>query len=164
MLIARGIRAQRLRLEPIAVAHAVEMFAILCDGSLYTWTGGTAPASLSELKARYARQAVGRSADGRECWLNWICRGEANGAVVGYVQATVSESECFVAWVIGSAWQCRGYATEATSAMLAWLRTETNLPMKAAIRLGHLASERVARKCGFEPSEQEIEGERVWGA
>ena len=45
------------------------MVAVLADKRLYTFIGG-GPPTLAELRARYRRLAVGRSADGTEEWHN----------------------------------------------------------------------------------------------
>ena len=99
-------------MEPLRVEHAVELMPVLDDSSLHTFVGGE-PADLAQLRARYARQVVGRSPDGSQCWLNWLVRGE-DAEALGLIQATVSEDEdeliAEVAWVIGTAHQRRGYA------------------------------------------------------
>ena len=80
--------SERLILEPLRAGHAVEMAPLLADPQLYAFTGGEPP-TLHELRARYERQAAGRSPDGVERWFNWIVRRHDDGAAVGYVQATV---------------------------------------------------------------------------
>ena len=81
------LTSERLRLEPLTVDHAAAMVAVLADPSIYEFTGGSPP-TLSELTARYARQAVGHSPDGSEQWLNWVVAARLT-TPVGYVQATV---------------------------------------------------------------------------
>ncbi|MFC4866872.1 GNAT family N-acetyltransferase [Streptomonospora arabica] len=71
--------------------HAREAFPLFNDEHLHAWTGGM-PASLDELTARYRRQAVGRSPDGTQGWLNWILRRDSDGLLVGTVQATLHRS------------------------------------------------------------------------
>src|SRR3954468_22439885 len=105
----RGMGRRRLLLEPLTPAHADELAPLLADRALYEFTGGEPP-SVAELRARYERQARGRSPDGSQRWLNWIVRCE--GEAVGYVQATVdvAANVADVAWVVAARFQGRGYA------------------------------------------------------
>jgi len=65
----------------VAVADAGEMVHVLSGAALYAFTGGSPPGP-DELRARYARQATGRSPDGQEEWRNWILRREPGGEVI----------------------------------------------------------------------------------
>nr|WP_281362536.1 GNAT family N-acetyltransferase [Alpinimonas psychrophila] len=121
------ISTARLVLEPLSVNHAPSMVSVLAHPSLYVFTGGEAP-SLDELQERYARQTVGHSADESQWWLNWILRHTATNESIGFVQATVQSGQSVqsrlvadIAWVISPAWQCKGCASEATTAMIEWL-------------------------------------------
>src|SRR5437667_6717479 len=115
------ISSARLRLVPLTVADVAEMVEVLSGAALYACTGG-APPGLDELRARYARQAAGRSPDGREEWRNWILRREPGGEAVGYVQATITGEgrRAEIAWVVGLAWQGQGYASEALRGLGGW--------------------------------------------
>jgi hypothetical protein len=66
------------------------MVAVLGDPALYEFTGGEPP-TLDELRERYERQAVGRSPDRSEEWLNWIVRITDDGHAIGFVQATIRD-------------------------------------------------------------------------
>src|SRR5262245_4995297 len=112
----------RLLLEPLRVAHAAEMAAVLDDEELHRHVGGR-PQSVDELRERYERQARGRSPDGSQRWFNWIIRERASGDPVGYVQATIdlASGVADVAWVVGTRHQGHGFAREAAAAMLSWL-------------------------------------------
>jgi RimJ/RimL family protein N-acetyltransferase len=153
----------RVRLDPLRVADAAEMVGVLADPGLYTVIGG-GPPTLDELTEQYRRQVVGRSADGREVWLNWVVR--AGGAAVGYVQATVHEGDrAVVAWVIGRPWQGQGYATEAARQLLALLAARGVTRIEAYIAPGHLASERVAAHVGLTATGHlDPDGEQLWSA
>ena len=140
---AEPIETARLTLEPLRVHHAGEMADVLADPRLYEYVGGT-PASVAKLEPRYALQAVGHSPDGHQGWLNWIVRERDTGAVVGTVQATLTDVggrlAAEIAWVIGSAYQRRGYATEAAGAMVEWLRGHATHTIVAHIHPDHEAS------------------------
>jgi RimJ/RimL family protein N-acetyltransferase len=154
-----AIPTARLELTPLAVADAGAMATVLADERLYEYTGGE-PATAAELRGRYARQVAG-SGRPDEVWLNWIIR--VGGEPVGYVQATAEPiaGTAWVAWVIGTPWQGNGYATEAAASVVGWLR-DRGLAATAAIAPGHLASERVAAAAGLTPTDELLDGERVW--
>jgi RimJ/RimL family protein N-acetyltransferase len=157
------ILTARLRLSPLTIDDADEMVGVLGDPSLYEFIGGGPPA-LAGLRDRYARLAVGHSADGRETWHNWIVRELGTGRAVGTVQATVTDGghAAEVAWVIGVPWQGRGLATEAAAAMVGWLAAGGVTEITALIHPAHGASERVARSLGLAVTDRVVDGERVW--
>ena len=162
---AETIETVRLTLEPMRVEHAGEMADVLADPRLYEYVGGTPP-SAAQLGTRYALQVAGHSPDGRHRWLNWVVRERATGAAVGTVQATVNivdaPKEAEIAWVIGTAYQRRGYATEAAGAMVAWLRSQGTATVIAHIHPGHEASMGVARHLGLTATDVIEGGETRW--
>ena len=154
---------ERYRAGPLSVDDAPEMTAVLADPALYAFTGGEPP-TLADLQARYLAQVRGRSPDGSERWHNWVVRLSDGDRAIGYVQATVTGEPraADVAWVIGTAWQGVGYATEAARAMLDWLLAEGVATITAHVLPGHAASEAVARRLGLGATEVLEDGERVW--
>jgi RimJ/RimL family protein N-acetyltransferase len=159
--VAEPIGTPRLLLEPLTVAAAEEMVAVLADPDLYRFTGG-APPSADDLRHRYAAQVAGRSPDGTQLWLNWIVRDRATGTAHGYVQATVEGGTADLAWVTGAGSQGRGIATEAASAVLARLRDHGVPDVTAHIHPAHAASARVAVKLGLAPTDVVVDGEVRW--
>jgi len=155
-----SIVTSRLELTPLRVDDADAMAAVLGDERLYEFIGGQPP-TVEELRGRYARQVAG-SGRPDEVWLNWIVR--VAGEPVGYVQATVTgqASQADVAWVIGTPWQGHGYAAEAARALVGWLSDRGVTAIGAEIAPGHSASERVAAAAGFAPTDEMVDGERVW--
>jgi pimeloyl-ACP methyl ester carboxylesterase/RimJ/RimL family protein N-acetyltransferase len=158
------IATQRLLLTPLRPEDADPMAGVLADERLHEFIGGR-PASAAELRSRYRRLAVG-SPDPGEAWLNWIVRLSTTGEPVGTVQATVIRCgerwEAVVAWVIGTAWQGRGYASEAARALVGWLSGQGATVITANIHPRHAASARVAERAGLVPTAAEVDGERVW--
>ena len=160
------LRTQRLDLEPLRVEHAEEMAAVLDDEQLYVFIGGSPP-TVDDLRERYRRQVVGRSADGTQRWFNWILRRRQDGHAVGFVQATTTSGPdspaAEVAWVVGTAYQGHGYAGEASRAMVSRLRELGVVTVVAHIHPpGHAASERVARTAGLSPTATVLDGEVRW--
>jgi RimJ/RimL family protein N-acetyltransferase len=158
------ITTPRLSLIPLRAADAEEMVAVLDDQCLHEFTGGR-PATLSELRDRYTKLAAG-SPQADEVWLNWIVRLRGEMNAIGTVQVTVrvrdDQRTAYVAWVIGTAWQNRGFASEAAGALVAWLRGWGIRDVRAHIHPDHRASEQVALRAGLAPSDEIIDGERVW--
>lgn len=137
------------------------MAAVLADPELYTFTGGRPP-SRDELEVQYRAQVAG-PATGGDVWHNWILRLAGSGDAVGFVQATVTGEAADVAWVVATAWQGRGLATEAVLAMCDWLQTEGITTFTAHIHPHHAASRGVATAVGLHPTaEVDGDGEVVW--
>jgi len=146
------IRTARLVLEPLTVAHAPAMFAILSDAALYTYLDFPPPPSLEDLQRVYAKLESRRSPDGTEEWLNWII--VRDGAPIGVVQATIDpDRSANVAYVLGSAHWGNGYAIEAVTAMLAEL---DGCKFFATADAGNARSIRLLERLGF----RHVEGER----
>ncbi len=156
----------RLDLLPLAVGHAPEMAEVLSDQALHQFTGGR-PDTPEELLARYRRLTAG-SPDPDVVWWNWVVRVRAEGRLAGTVQATVSGASgrgprtAELAWVIGTAWQGRGYATEAARALAGRLADEGVAELVAHIDPEHAASAAVAAAVGLRPTDRFHDGERRW--
>jgi len=159
---AAVLNGERVCLEPLRVEHADELAPVLDDPLLHTYIGGE-PADVDQLRARYRRQVVGRSADGAQRWLNWLVRRRKDAQALGTVQATVSETEdeltAEVAWMIGTAHQGQGYARQAAALMARWLRNQGVDTLIAHVHPQHDASMAVARAIGLAPTATIIEGE-----
>lgn len=117
-------------------------------------------------------------------WSNWVLRVRAEGRLAGYVQATVREGRAEIAWVVGAAWQGRGYAKEAVAGLATHLiapvgdgdteggdtgddDAEGGRPgevrtLVAHIHPEHAASCAVAAAAGLAPTGEWEDGERRW--
>ena len=157
------LRTRRLDLALLVVDDAREMALVLADPALYAFTGGEPPDEAT-LRRRYARLVAGPADPSRESWHNWIIRLADGGTVIGTVQATVrpASREAEIAWVTGVPWQGRGYATEAAAALVEWLAETGTRSVVALIHPGHPASAAVARHLGLLPTDELVDGERVW--
>jgi RimJ/RimL family protein N-acetyltransferase len=157
------LAGDRLDLVPLRPADADEMAAVLAEESLYAFIGGSPP-TVELLRARYERQAVGRSPDGSHEWLNWIVRLRPSGQAVGYVQATIEEGGqvADIAWLIGVPWQGRGYAREAAQRLASWLEEGGARIVTAHVHPEHAASAAVAAWAGLQRTDEIENGERIW--
>ncbi len=161
--MAATITTPRLLLSPLQVSDASEMEPVLAAGELYHFTGGSPP-SREELERRFAAQVAGSPNQG-ETWHNWIIRLLDGGSVVGFVQATITDEAAEIAWLVGVPWQRRGIATEATTALCDWLRSQGVRSVTAHIHPDHAASARVAGAAGLQPTgEVDDDGEQVWSS
>ena len=155
------IATNRLRLQPLSPDDAEEMAGVLNDPALYRFIGGEPP-TVSELRELYASWVAGPARDGDD-WHNWSVR-LADGTPIGHMQATVLERgiSADVAWIVGSPWQGRGYATEAAKAVVEWLEAQGIGTITAHVNPRHAASERVAEHAGFVRTDLVEGGEVVW--
>lgn len=162
---APPLQSERLTLEPLRIDHADEMAPLLDDPALHTFMGGR-PATLQELRGRYAEQIGGQPPDGSQLWLNWIVRRRDDGQAVGFVQATISEQNgelsAEVAWVVAVSQQHSGYAREAAQLMADWLRQQHVHHVVAHVHPQHHASNAVARSIGLAPTDIQLDGEVRW--
>lgn len=158
------IRTACLDLTPLQVDDADELVTVLADERLHEFIGGR-PATLSELRVRYASLVAGPT-DPNEVWLNWIARNRADSQAVGTLQVTLVEQDghrtAYVAWVIGVAWQGQGFASEAARAVVDWLRRQGIHTIEAHIHPAHHASASVAARAGLHRTNDEVDGEQVW--
>ncbi len=164
MRAALALTTDRLLLRPLVEGDAQDLHEVLDDPELHRYTGGDPP-SLPALRERLRRWEAGGPADRSERWLNWIVRRRDDRTPVGHVQATVRDDHADLAWVVGTAWQRRGYATEAATAVAAALRAGGVARLSAHIHPDHVASQRVAMACGLARTpERDADGEELWSS
>jgi RimJ/RimL family protein N-acetyltransferase len=157
------IETERLELGPIGRDDAEGMLPVLSDAALYAHTGGRPPESEAALRKLFASRETRQSPDGTELWFNWVVRLRSpDQGPLGYVQASVSTTGADVAWVIGSRWQNRGYASEAATAVVGWLLDLGMKRVHASIHPEHGASQKVAARAGLRRTDTTIDGEEVW--
>lgn len=151
----RELVTTRLVLEPLTATHAVEMYAVLGDPSLYRYLDSGPPESVAQLRSRYVELERRTSPDGSQQWLNWILRLSGSGCAIGFVQATVGLSlNTWVAYLVGARSQGRGYATEGTRAMLAYLADDCAVRRcLATVEVENPGSIRLLTRLGFEAAE-----------
>jgi RimJ/RimL family protein N-acetyltransferase len=162
---ASVLRSEGVVLEPLRVEHAAEMAALLDDPGLHTFIGGT-PATEPELAESYRRQTLGWSSDRSQRWLNWVVRRRSDNEAVGTVQATVTADDDLlaaeVAWVVATGHQGHGYAKDATTTMVEWLRAQGVTRVLAHIHPDHRASQAVAQAVGLANTGAILDGEERW--
>ena len=157
-----SLETLRLQLSPMMASHAKVMYPILSDRQLYFFTGDEPPESVSALEERYRYLEGRKSPDESQMWLNWIVALQSSDTAIGYIQATISQTHAEIAWVIGLDWQGKGYASEAVSALVAWLKANEVDDIRCSIHPEHVASQGVASNCGLKKSDLLDDSEEVW--
>jgi RimJ/RimL family protein N-acetyltransferase len=159
-----NLQTSRLDLVPINREHAASMFSVLIEPALYEFIGPP-PGDIEALARKYERWETRTSPDGSEMWLNWVLRLRASGELIGHVQAgldLVQDAGADVAWIVGSLWQKRGYATEAVKTMVDWL-LELEVPqIQASINPDNVASIKVAERAGLVRTNESSGSELIW--
>jgi RimJ/RimL family protein N-acetyltransferase len=163
---AQPLDTTRLHLEPLNVAHAREMAQVLADTSLYRYIGGTPP-TVQRLTERYARQSLGHSPMENKAGSTGLSAAKTLPQQLALCKppswfTRISESS-EIAWVIGSQHQGKGYATEASNRMVAWLHARS-YTLIAHIHPRNQASAAVAHKLGLSATETIVDGEVCWEA
>lgn len=110
------LTTSHLDLAPLISEDATNMFLVMADPALGRWTGDAPPADADELRTRYVGWTSRRSPSREELWLNWAVRRRGDDRAVGHLAATVSKTETAIAWIVGTACQHQGVATESARA------------------------------------------------
>ncbi|HSN98272.1 MAG TPA: GNAT family protein [Candidatus Nanopelagicales bacterium] len=157
---------ERLRLEPLRVGHAAEMFELLSDDRLYRFVPRDPPASRTALAARFERLEVRRSMGGEEAWLNWVLRSRANGRCMGRVEVTVRrDGTALFAYELGVEFWGQGFAAEACRRVLEALFEELGVArVIAEVDTRNAASIRLLGRLGFRRTELRTEADFFKGA
>jgi RimJ/RimL family protein N-acetyltransferase len=159
-----NLTTARLDLVPLAATDAEELFPVFDDPALGRWTGESPPADVEALRRRFAAWEAGPPEGRPERWLNWTMRTRADGRAVGHLQSTVVGETASMAWVVGTAFQGQGFATEAARALVTWHRPTGIAASEASIHPGNVASQVVASRAGLHPTDRIDDGEVVWSA
>jgi RimJ/RimL family protein N-acetyltransferase len=165
------IDTDRLALVPLRPEDAPEMVHVVADAALYVFTGGQPP-TLAALESQYRGWVAGSPRAG-ETWHNWVVRlrgdgsdgsDASDGPAIGHLQATVVDDgrSADIAWLVGTAWQGRGYASEAARALVRWLYAIGIDSVTAHVHPDHAASGRVTAHAGLRPTGEMEGGEAVW--
>lgn len=159
----KPFRTARLHLTPLSAGDAPDLARALSDPALYRHIGGEPP-SVTELASTIARYLDGPGIAG-DAWHNWAIR-LPDGTVIGHLQATVTAggAGADIAWVVGTEWQGRGYASEAAAALVQRLAASRVGVITAHVHPDNVASAHVAARAGLDRTAVIEGGEIVWRA
>ena len=145
------LSTERLLLEPLAAAHADETWPRQNDPRMWTFFPQLRPRTLEHLRAIYERREHGAPNDS-QIWLNYVCRGRADGQIAGEVQATIfaRAQTAYVAYAIFPEFQRKGFAREAVCALIEHVRAGYGIArFYAEMDTRNQASYRLAESLGF---------------
>ena len=160
-----AVHTERLQLRPLVASHADALFEGLHDRRLFAFVPGEPSASVEHLRERYTKLAARASPDGTSDWLNWALWCIPEDRYIGFVQATIPATRIpTIGYVLFyDAWG-KGYAREATSAMIAHLASHYHThEIHATVDTRNAASIKVLEGLGFEPIALRKEAEWVGG-
>ncbi|HEV2262048.1 MAG TPA: GNAT family N-acetyltransferase [Candidatus Rubrimentiphilum sp.] len=142
-------------LHPLKRKHAEALFSIVSDGELWQYIDGSPPASVAELRQRYASLETRMNPDQSEYWLNWAIEKKDDSRLIGYVQATVERSlACAqIAYVLGVRFRGQFLAFDAVSLMIEFLRSIGVQRFSATVDSENLRSIRLLKRLGFYQSQ-----------
>jgi RimJ/RimL family protein N-acetyltransferase len=157
------LTTSELLLEPLVVGHAEAMFEVLSDPELHRYLDHPPPPSIEHLRGVYASVQTRMSPDGSQLWLNWIVRLPGQPPI-GYVQATVaSDGVAWVGYLFSKEHWGRGYATQATRAVLDHVASAHGVTrFLATVEARNHRSIRLLERLGFhEATEPELAGHEL---
>ena len=132
-------------------ALAIRVFPLLSDDSLYTYLP-TEPPQIDKLEGQYLFWEQCMSPDKTEYWLNWVVFEKKTQEIVGTLQAGIHiESQvATIAYLIGRAFQGKGYGTEGVTSMIEHLKSNYEVShIKAWIDTRNVPSLRLVEKVGM---------------
>lgn len=142
---------ERLLIEPLLKHHAKDLFDLLSDDNLYYFMPENPPVSILKLEERYSRLETRCSTDKSEIWLNYALKLKESGEYIGRIEATVKNDDGYIAYIIGTNFQNKGFATESVKKLLEILKTEFNAKTASAnLDTTNIASIKLLEKLLFE--------------
>lgn len=154
------LQTAHLLLEPVCAAHAEEAWPHVDDERMWRFFPEKRPQTPGDLHRLYRKWENG-SPSPEEIWHNWMCRERSSGELAGGMQSTVLPGGriAYIAYAIYPPFQQRGYAREASAAVIEYVRkTYTLERVYAEMDVHNEASYRLAESLGF-LREREHDGE-----
>ena len=143
---------ERLRLEPQVEAHTDALMHALSSPRTHEFVPGDPPIDREKFAARLKKLEARTSPDGLQRWLNWTVFSGLE--VIGTVQADVTDSNVSIAYMFHPNSWGKGFALEATSAMLEHLKSQGISSVKAWTDTRNLASHKLLERLGFTKIEE----------
>jgi [ribosomal protein S5]-alanine N-acetyltransferase len=143
------LTTERLRLEPQVEAHTDALMLALSSPRTHEFVPGNPPVDREKFAERMKKLEARVSQDGLQHWLNWTVF--AGSEVIGTVQADVtdSSSSASIAYMFHPNSWGKGFAREATSAMLEHLKSQGITSFKAWTDTRNLPSHKLLERLGF---------------
>jgi [ribosomal protein S5]-alanine N-acetyltransferase len=148
--IGATLRTARLTLEPLRPEHAQAMFEGFADQRIYTWIDVPPPASVDDLRDRFARIAQPYAPTG-ELWLNWPVRVDEAAEYAGLVEATMRPDRVvYLAYFVFTRFSRQGIAKEACTSVIDHLfRAYDAVEIRAEMDYRNIPSRCLVESLGF---------------
>jgi [ribosomal protein S5]-alanine N-acetyltransferase len=148
------LTTKRLRLEPQVEAHTDALMLALSSSRTHEFVPGDPPINRENFALRLKYLEARISPDGLQRWLNWTVF--HNLEVIGTVQADATDStlSASIAYMFHPNSWGKGFAFEATSAMLEHLKSQGINSFKAWTDTRNLASHKLLKRLGFTKTEE----------
>jgi [ribosomal protein S5]-alanine N-acetyltransferase len=148
------LTTERLRLDPQVEAHTDALMRALESPRTHEFVPGDPPTDREKFAARLKKLESRVSQDGLQHWLNWTVFHDLE--VIGTVQADVtnSSSSASIAYMFHPNSWGKGFAFEATTAMLKHLKLQGIRSFKAWTDTRNLASHKLLERLGFVQTEE----------
>jgi [ribosomal protein S5]-alanine N-acetyltransferase len=145
---------KRLRLEPQVEAHTDALMQALESPRTHEFVPSDPPTDREKIADRMKKLESRISPDGLQHWLNWTVF--SGFEVIGTVQAdaTDSSSSASIAYMFHPNSWGKGFAFEATTAMLKHLKSQGITSFKAWTDTRNLASHKLLERLGFSETEE----------
>jgi [ribosomal protein S5]-alanine N-acetyltransferase len=149
-----ALTTERLRLEPQVEAHTDALMLALSSPRTHEFVPGDPPIDREKFAARLKKLEARISQDGLQHWLNWTVFSGLE--VIGTVQAdaTDTSSSASIAYMFHPNSWGKGFAFEATTAMLEHLKSQGINSFKAWTDTRNLASHKLLERLGFTKTEE----------
>jgi [ribosomal protein S5]-alanine N-acetyltransferase len=140
---------ERLRLEPQVESHTDALMRALESPRTHEFVPGDPPTDRDKFSERMKKLEARISQDGLQHWLNWTVFSGLE--VIGTVQADATDSSlsASIAYMFHPNSWGKGFAFEATTAMLEHLKSQGISSFKAWTDTRNLASHKLLERLGF---------------
>lgn len=161
------LTSARLRLEPLALHHAEQLFGLSQDPDLYRLIPREPPQSIEKFRESI-RFLEGRiSKDETEYWFNWISIEDATNRIVGRIEITLNRSsmQAFLAYTTFKPYWQKGFAQEACKEVVkhvlsVWNACSVTIEMDARNQASVKLAESIgAKRVGFKERAEFLKGE-----
>lgn len=136
-----------LKLEPLDLCHASQLFEALDDEQVGKFIGGPDVSTLAELEDRIQHLQTGPAADSGQRWFNYAVL--LDSVVIGRVEATAHDGIVEIAYLLNPSLWGKGIGTASTELLLNDLRSEGEHDFWATVVPENVASARVVEHLGF---------------
>ena len=147
----KDFNSKRLQMKRVQKQLASITWPVLNDPQLYHYLPEDPP-TLLELEKRFSFWEPGISPDQSEYWLNWVLKDLESHLIVGTIQAGIHRESkiATIAYMLGSKFQRKGYAFEAISALIEFLKKDYQVSqIKAWIDTRNVPSIQLIEKLKF---------------